>query len=187
MDFTAPEFNSVHGVKVLLCFLLNRLDRDITEEQLYEIVLDSEVINYFYYTEALDVLLKNQSVKRTERDGKTYIVLEEKGREGADYFNDTIPYYFRKQLLKTAVYFFARLDRESRADIEIIPQNNGCEVNFALKDVNFDIMRLKLYAPDEEQAKLIRDKIMLDPNEFYRKIIGFALENEEEKLEINAE
>ena len=47
MDLTAPEFNSVHGVKVLLCFLLNRLNRDITEEQLYEIVLDSEVINYF--------------------------------------------------------------------------------------------------------------------------------------------
>lgn len=187
MDLTAPEFNSVHGVKVLLCFLLNRLNRDITEEQLYEIVLDSEVINYFYYTEALDVLLKNGSVKRTERDGKTYIVLGEKGRAGADYFNDTIPYYFRKQLLKTAVYFFARLDRESRTDMEVIPKSNGCEVNLTLKDVNFDIMRLSLYAPDEEQAKLIRDKIMLDPDEFYRKIIGFALENEEEKPEINVD
>ena len=187
MDFTAPEFNSVHGVKVLLCFLLNRLDRDITEEQLYEIVLDSRVINYFYYTEALEVLLKNQSVKRTERDGKTYIVLEEKGRMGADYFNDSIPYYFRKQLLKTAVYYFARRDRESRADMEIIPTSNGCEVSCTIKDVNFDIMRLALYAPDEEQAKLIRDKIMLDPDEFYRKVIGFALENKEEKLEINAD
>ena len=187
MDFTAPEFNSVHGVKVLLCFLLNRLDRDITEEQLYEIVLDSRVINYFYYTEALEVLLKNQSLKRTERDGKTYIVLEEKGRVGADYFNDTITYYFRKQLLKTAVYYFARLDRESRAEMEIIPTSNGCEVSCTIKDVNFDIMRLALYAPDDEQAKLIRDKIMLDPDEFYRKVIGFALENEEEKLEINAD
>lgn len=187
MNFTAPELNSVHGVKVLLCFLLNRLNRDITEEQLYEIVLDSEVINYFYYAEALDVLLKNESVKRTERDGKTYIELEEKGRLGADYFNDTIPYYFRKQLLKTAMYYFARLDRESRANIEIISKSNGCDVKCTLKDVNFDIMRLTLYAPDEEQAKLIRDKIMLDPNEFYRKVIGFALENEEEKLEINAD
>ncbi len=185
MDFTAPEFNSVHGVKVLLCFLLNRINRDITEEQLYEIALDSEVINYFYYTEALAVLLKNESVKRTERDGKTYIELEEKGRQGADYFNDTIPHYFRKQLLKAAMYYFARLDRESKADMEIIPTNNGCEVSCTIKDMNFDIMRLALYAPDEEQAKLIRDKIMLDPNEFYRKIIGFALENEEEKLEIN--
>ena len=45
-------------------------------------------------------------------------------------------------------------------------------------------MRLSLYAPDEEQAKLIREKILLDPAGFYSKVIGFALENEEEKIEI---
>lgn len=187
MEILFPEFNSLHGVKALLCFLLNRLNRSITEEQLYEVVMDSEVINYFYYTEALDILLKNQSVKRTERDGKTYIELEEKGRMGADYFNDSIPYPFRKRLLKTAVYYFARLDRESSTDMEIVPTSNGCEVCCTVKDKKFDIMRLALYAPDEEQAKLIGEKIMLDPDGFYRKVIGFALENEEEKLEINAE
>lgn len=187
MESISPEFNSVHGVKVLLCFLLNRINRAVTEEQLYEIVLDSEVINYFYYTEALDALLKNRSVKKTERDGKTYIELEEKGRVGADYFNDSIPYYFRKQLLKAAMYYFARRDRESNTDMKIVPTANGYEVSCAVRDASFDIMRLALYAPDEEQAKLIKEKIMLDPNGFYRKLIGFALENEEEKLEINAE
>lgn len=187
MEIFAPEFNSAHGVKVLLCFLLNRLNHDITEEQLYEIVLDSGVINYFYYAEALDALLKNESVKRTERDGKKYIALEEKGRVGADYFNDTIPYYFRKQLLKTAMYYFARLDRESRTDMEIISTSSGFEVSCAVRDVNFDVMRLSLYAPDEEQAKLIRDKILLDPDGFYRNVIGFVLENKEEKIDINAD
>ncbi|MCM1382040.1 MAG: DUF4364 family protein, partial [Muribaculaceae bacterium] len=103
-----------------------------------------------------------------------------------DYFNDTIPYYYRKQLLKAAMYYFARLDRESSTDMEIVSTKNGFEVRCAVKDVNFDVMRLSLYAPDGEQAKLIRDKIMLDPNGFYRKIIGYALENEEEVLEINA-
>ncbi|MCM1329554.1 MAG: DUF4364 family protein [Ruminococcus sp.] len=186
MENISPEFNSAHGVKALLCFLLNRLNRAVTEEQLYEIVLESEVVNYFFYAEALEALLKNRSLRKTERDGKVYIELEEKGRQGADYFNDTIPYYFRKQLLKAAMYYFARLDRESSTDMEIVSTKNGFEVRCAVKDVNFDVMRLSLYAPDGEQAKLIRDKIMLDPNGFYRKIIGYALENEEEVLEINA-
>lgn len=186
MDFTAPEFNSVHGVKLLLCFLLNRLDRDVPEEQLYEIALSSGVINYFYYTEALDGLLENNSVKKRERDGVCYICLEKKGRLGADYFNDSIPYFFRKQLLKTAVYYFARLKRETLADTEILPTKNGFEVSVAIRDADFDVMRLSLYAPDEEQAGLIREKIMLDPNGFYRKIIGFALENREEEQKIDA-
>lgn len=185
MDFTAPEFNSVHGVKLLLCYLLNRLDRDVPREQLYEIALDSGVINYFYYTDALKGLLNNNSIKETERDGIVYISLEEKGRLGADYFNDSIPYVFRKQLLKTAMYYFARIKRESFAETDIVPVKNGFEVSIVIRDAEFDVMRLSLYAPDEEQALLIREKIMLDPSGFYRKLIGFALENKEKKLEID--
>lgn len=182
-EFTAAELNSVHDVKVLLCYLLNKLNRSVTEDQLYEIVLDSEVINYFFYTEAMEALLKNGSVKKVSRDGEVYIQLEEKGRFGADYFNETIPYYFRKKLLKAALCYFAKLRRESETDIEIVPTENGCEVNCRLKDTDFDLMRLTLYAPDEDQAQFIKEKIMLDPAEFYRRVIGFALENKEEPVE----
>lgn len=185
MDFTAPEFNSVHGVKLLLCFLLNKLDRDVPREQLYEVALDSGVINYFYYSDALNGLLENNSISEELREGVPYIVLEEKGRLGADYFNDSIPYAFRRQLLKTAVYYFARIKRESLADTDIVPVEKGFEVSVAIRDADFDVMRLSLYAPDREQAALIREKIMLDPNGFYRKVIGFALENREEEQEIN--
>lgn len=186
-EFTAAELNSVHDVKVLLCYLLDKLKYPVTESQLYEIALDSEIINYFYYTEALDSLLKNESVKKVFRSGETYIELEEKGRFGADYFNESIPYYFRKRLLKSALYYFARIKRESEADIEIVPTENGCEVNCAIKDTEFDLMRLSLYAPDEDQARLIKEKIMLDPAGFYSMVIGFALENKEEPVEIPSE
>ncbi len=183
-DINAAEINSVHDTKVLLCYLLEKLKEPVSETQLYEAVRDSEVINYFSYTEALETLIENGSVRRENRDEEAYIILEEKGRYGADYFNDTIPYYFRKQLLKAALYYFARLKRERETDIEIAPKENGFEVNFRINDADFDLMRLSLYAPDEEQAKLIREKILLDPAGFYSKVIGFALENEEEKIEI---
>ena len=186
-EFAAAELNSVHDVKVLLCYLLEKLKYPVTESQLYEIALDSQVINYFFYTEALGSLLENGSVRKVSRDGETYIELEEKGRFGADYFNETIPYYFRKQLLKTALYYFARLRRESETDIEIVPTGNGCEVKCTVKDTGFDLMRLTLYAPDEDQARLIREKIMLDPAGFYSMVIGFALENKEESVEVDAD
>lgn len=186
-DFNNVELSSVHDVKVLICYLLDKLNRPVTEEQLYEIALDSEVINYFYYTEAMGELLKNKSVTRMEQGDKVYIELTEKGRFGADYFNESIPYYFRKQLLKAAMYYFSRLKRESEADIEIADTSNGCEVNCVIRDTSFDLMRISLYAPDPDQAKLIKDKILLNPADFYSKVVGFALENEEEKIEIDVE
>ena len=186
-EFSAAELNDLHDVKVLLCYLLDKLKSPVTEAQLYEIVLDSEVINYFFYTEALEALLKNGSVRKVSHDGEAYIELEEKGRFGADYFNESIPYYFRKRLLKAALCYFAKLRRESETDIEIIPTGNGCEVKCTIKDTGFDLMRLSLYAPDEDQALLIKEKIMLDPAGFYSMVIGFALENKEEPVEVDPE
>lgn len=186
-EFAAAELNSVHDVKVLLCYLLYKLNCPVTEAQLYEIVLDSEVINYFFYTEAMESLLKNGSVRKLSRDGEAYIELEEKGRFGADYFNESIPYYFRKKLLKAALCYFAKLRRESEADIDIVPTDNGCEVNCTIRDTDFALMKLSLYAPDEDQAKLIKEKILLDPTGFYSMIIGFALENKEEPVEVDTD
>ena len=40
-------------------------------------------------------------------------------------------------------------------------------------------MDLKLFAPDMGQAKLIGEKIMLNPAGFYGKVIELALSNEE--------
>ena len=46
-------------------------------------------------------------------------------------------------------------------------------------DQNGDLMDLKLFAPDMEQAQLIGDKIMLDPVGFYGRIIDLVLSNKE--------
>lgn len=186
-EFTPAELNSVHYVKVLLCYLLNKLNRSVTEKQLYEIVLDSGVINYFYYTEALGELIENKSAERVKRGEEAFIELTEKGRHGADYFNETVPRYFRHRILKAAMYYFARLERESEANVKIVSTERGYEVQCGISDADYDLMRISLYAPDGEQAELIRDKLMLDPAGFYRRVIGFALENEEERIEIDAD
>lgn len=186
-DYNTAELNSAHLVKVLICYLLDRLKQPVTEEQLYEIAVESGVVNYFYYTEALEGLIENCSLTRTERDGKIYVEPTEKGRFGADYFNDTVPLYFRKEILKAALYYFARLERESSADISITETDNGCEVNCTVGDTDYDLMRISLYAPDSEQAELIKEKIMLDPAEFYRKVLGYALENKEEQIKVDTD
>ncbi len=162
--------------------MLDKLNRPVTEEQLYEIALNSEVINYFYYVEALESLLKSGAVSKKNINGTECIVLEEKGRLSSEYYNELIPYYFRKRILRSAFMFFARLRVQNDADISVTEVENGCEVNLSLKDTSFEIMRLSLYAPDMEQAEVIKEKIMLNPIGFYNKVITFALNNEEEQF-----
>ena len=46
-------------------------------------------------------------------------------------------------------------------------------------------MDLRLYAPDLTQAKLIGEKIMLNPAGFYGKIVDIALSNKEPPYDLS--
>lgn len=183
INLTDVELSSAHSVKVLLCFILDRLNREITEAQLLEIALDSEVVNYFFYAEALSDLLKTGAVSRKNVNGEDVLVLEEKGRMGSDYFKQYIPHYFRKRLLTAALSYFAKIKRESEVESEIKETENGFEVTCAIRDASYDLMRITLYAPDRDQAELIKNKIVLNPAEFYKNVVGFTINNEEETID----
>jgi hypothetical protein len=40
-------------------------------------------------------------------------------------------------------------------------------------------MDLNIFAPDMEQAKFLKSKIMMNPTDFYCKIVDYIIENEE--------
>jgi len=175
------ELKDSHAVKILLCYLLKKLDRPVSPEQLYEIAVGSEIINYFFYTEAMDELIKNQTILRENKDGKEFYILAEKGRYGADEFKQYVPKSFRDKLLTCALKFFAKLKRENEVKCDFIELENGYYVQCRILDVSDDLLDMKIFAPDLEQAKFIKEKIMLNPTDFYAKIMGFALFNAEEE------
>lgn len=176
------ELKDSQAVKILLCYLLKKLDRPITTEQLYEIAVGSEIINYFFYTEAMDELIKNQTILKEKKDSQEYYVLAEKGKYTIDEFKQYVPKSFRDKLLTCALKFFAKLKRENEVKCEFVELKNGYYVECRILDVGDDLLNMKIFAPDLEQAKFIRDKIMLNPTDFYGKIMGFALFNVEEEI-----
>lgn len=184
-NFADPEMTSVHSVKVLLCYLLSKLDRPVSEEQLLEIAEDSGVINYFYLSEAVEELLKTGAVSAEASENGRIFRIEEKGRLGSEYFNRYIPMTFRRSILSSAYSFFAKIRRENECRCEIVPADNGYSVSFSIGDGSPELMRLSLYAPDEEQAEHIAEKIKRNPTQFYQNVIRLVLENPEEETEID--
>ena len=78
------EIKDVPTLNILLCYLLYKIDRPVETEQLYDIAIGTEVVNYFYYQDSIDYLIKNGLISvETEDDGKECYILEEKGRECA--------------------------------------------------------------------------------------------------------
>lgn len=179
-DFT--EISTLHTVKIAVCYLLDEIEKPISENELYEIVMKSEAVNYFHYNQAIEELLKSGAVTEFEENGVKFLRLEEKGRQSAECYNDYVPYHFRKRLLKSAFAFFSAQKRDKEAKIVISEAATGYNVNCVIGGDDLELMRFSIYAPDLDQADMIKDKIHLNPELFYSKVIEFLLENKEEEF-----
>ena len=177
------NLTDTYAVKILICYFLRQINRPITPLQLTEIATDDGIVNYFIFTEAMNQLLEAKTITIEEQDGEEYYVLSELAKAGADDFKRMVPKSFRDKILGSGLRFFAKLKNENDVKISITEQDKGCSVGVHITDGPLMLMDLKLYAPDREQAELLRDKIEKNPADFYGKVLDFALDNEDYKPE----
>ena len=180
------EIKDVPTLNILLCYLLYKIDRPVSPDQLYDIAIGTGVINYFYYQDSLGYLLKNGHITiEKDENGEDCYVLQPKGSECAKQLKNYAPKSYRDRIVLAALRYFARVQYEKELKIEYEPVGNGYYTHVRCIDSNFDLMDMKLYAPDLAQAQLIGEKIMLNPAGFYGKVIELALSNEEPSYDLS--
>ncbi len=184
-EMADPQVKDIPTLNILICYLLYRIDRPVEPDQLYDIAVGSGIINYFYYQDSVDYLLNNNCIKKEKSsDGKECYVLLPKGIECAKELKKYAPKSYRDKLVLQALRYFARLKYEQEIKIEYIPLENGYYTHVRCLDTKCDLMDLKIFAPDLTQAKLIGERIMLNPSGFYGKVIELAFTNEEVEYDL---
>jgi hypothetical protein len=174
------EIKDLPTLNILLCYLLYKIDRPVEVEQLYEIAVSTGLVNYFYYQDSIDYLLKNECILiEKDSNGTSSYILQNKGIACAKQLKNFAPKSYRDKLVLAALRYFARQKYEQEIKIEYIPIENGYYTHVRCLDSKCDLMDLYLYAPDLAQAKLLGEKIMLNPSGFYGKVIDLALSNKE--------
>lgn len=186
--FLTPNMLSLtdsYAVKILICYFLNEIDRPVTPVQLTEIATSDGILNYFYYTEAINSMLEAKTIELKNVDGVNYYFLTEMGKAGAESFKTIVPKSFRDKILSAGLKLFSKLKIEHDVKCEISKLEKGYSISCICNDNDIILMNMKLFAPDEEQAILIKEKIMLNPTEFYGKVLNYALDNEQYVPQIN--
>lgn len=178
------NIDDIYAVKILLCYFLNKVQRAVTPNQLLEIATGGNIVNYFTYNHAVESMLQNGLICETTIDGETYYELTANGKNGAEEFKTMAPKSAREKILAEGLRLFARLKNENMVSFETVESEKGCEIRCTCVDNNVKLMELTLFAPDMEQAELIKNKIRLNPQGLYGKIMDFVLDNEEYVPEI---
>lgn len=183
-EYASTELKDIQTVKILICYLLYRIHKPIDSEQLYDIAVSTEIINYFFYQDAIDYLIKNDSIEVSAGENNSKIfTLTEKGISCAKTLRGYVPKSYRDKIVTAALRYFAKLKYENEVKIEYIKLDKGYYVHCRCLDIKDDLMDLKLYAPDLGQAELLGKNIMKNPTGFYSKILDIALNNQEEEFD----
>lgn len=158
-------------IKILICYLLSRLETPLTREQLDEVICGEELANYFEMSQALSELTGNDNVYIKNNE----LIITRKGRDNSETLEHDIPYTVKERALNAAIRLQTRLRRERENKISIDKVENGCYVTISVVDADDELMSVKLFVADYDQALAVKERFLEDPVRIYSNIVALLL------------
>ncbi len=158
-------------IKLLICFLLESLDKPLTKEQVFEIMLNNGLANYFDVSEALGELVESGKIRETVFEENEVLRIAEEVIGATKILESDIPKSVREKALHAAVVLQTKARRERENKIEVETLDNGYHVTFTISDKKDVLMRLTVYVADYSQVETVKRGFLDDPVGLYSGII----------------
>lgn len=147
--------HDILNVKVLILYVMARVETPITPQTVYELCYQDESLSYFDVQESIPQLVETGHLEQLPNDR---YVITEKGRAAEDATADSVAFTVRERA-KTAVERYNReLKRERFIRSEITRREDGeYLVRMELDDLRGSLMDLTLAAPTLQQARRLEN------------------------------
>lgn len=159
--------------KILILYILNKVDGPITNDGLLRLILAVVDMNYFYFQQFLLDLMEKNYIISFEKDGKTVYQISDIGKETLELTTDMIPGIMR---LKADISFSGELKetaQEESVTAEYTPKNeNEYTVTCRINENNTCIFEISVFAGSRDEAKRIVDNWKENAYRIYPEILN---------------
>lgn len=162
-------------IKLLLCYIICRIDGGITKNQITDILCRKSLANYFDISQALSDVVKTGNVRSEFNDGEEFLYPTDLGKANTAELEDELPYTVKETALNATVEMLTRFKRERENDIKIESHGNGFDVTVSVMDNDDRLLSVTLFVADEEQAQTVKEKFLQDPIKFYSTIVALLM------------
>ncbi len=163
-------------VKILICFLLNSIEQEMTFDELNEIFQNTGLVNYFEFAESVSDLERTSHLRRQQtEDGREVLSITEVGRVTARTFEKTLPLSVREKTLEEARKLTQIHRCMDRVEINYHPVSDGYILELVLRDIGSDLLGMKGFLPTEEECLRVRQTIEDDPAALYSGLLELLL------------
>ncbi len=137
-------------VKVLILFVMARVNYPVTSNEVYELCYQDDCLSYFDVCTAIPEMVNSGHLK--ELDDQKYAITD-KGRADGSLTEDSIAFTVKQRAENAVAKYNRQIRRSSFVKTQVIPRDAGdYSVIMALDDEMGNLMTLELVAPDQRQA-----------------------------------
>lgn len=163
-------------VKILICFLLKKIEQPLSFEQINEILQKTGFVNYFEFVEAISDLQKTEHVLPiADENGEEVFELTEIGSATAQTFHHTLPLTVREKTVEAARELIQMQKRLEETEVRYHAVEDGYVLTMKMKDIGSDLMDLSVFVPSEDECVEIRERIYADPLLLYKALLSVLM------------
>lgn len=138
-------------VKVLILFILARIDTPLTGQEIYEVAYQDESLNYFTFAESLPELVASGHLQADKRERYS---ITDKGRQQGSFVEDSLAVPVVQKVSAAITEKLTQLRRDSYITTTVAQDENGYWIStLHYQDDGMPMMTLSLMAPSETLAR----------------------------------
>lgn len=177
---TLGGMRSKNEIRTLICYLFGSVNEPMSKDTITEAVQQESLANYFETSSCFDDLVTNGNLKKVDGDNSNPLfVLTEKGQLIANELDSTIPYTVKDKAYSCAIKLLAQKKNERENTVEIKKTDLGYDVVCKISGGNVDLLSMTLFAPDMEQALILKKNFYESPITIYKVMLALLTKNKE--------
>lgn len=142
--------------KLIILFMLDRVDFPLTTNQISEFILEKEYTNYFTIQQAINELIDSNLVTTESMRGTTYYRPTEEGLNTLSYFGDRIP----QAIVNDIVTYMNEKKYQLKNEVSVLSDyykttTQEYAVRCQVREGESALIDLTLTVPDEQTASSI--------------------------------
>lgn len=162
-------------VKVLILFILARIDTPLTCQEIYEVAYQDESLNYFMFAESLSELADSGHLQVNDRQRYS---ISEKGRKQGAVVEDSLAVPVVQKVSAAITDKLTQLRRDGYITTSVTQDESGYWIaTLNYRDDGMPMMSLSLMAPNEQLGQAMARNLKKQADLLYKTNLDIAIDN----------
>ena len=160
--------------KLIVLYMLNRVNFPLTNAQVSDFILDREYTNYLTLQQVINELTDTRMITSQTIHNRTHLSITQDGRETLRFFQNRINHGIKEDIDT----YFRENEYVLRNEVSVLgdyyysAKAGGYEAHLVAKDRDISLVDIRISVPTEEIAETICNKWQEKNEGIYRYLVG---------------